>query len=502
MAALLARKVQELRDRRQAVRKQMTDEYGKPTAQRDATRLPALQQQAQQADRDLAEYSGRLLRAFPRYGELAAPEPIDAAAVGPLLRSDEALVSYFSLADRVLVWLLRPGQPPVYRDIEIKRAELAKLIERVRKSLDQSLNPDLATGRLLPFDVAGSHELYTLLLAPLRQHLTGVKHLLVVPDETLLPLPFGVLVTRTDAEAYQSLAELYAKQLSPAPQELAAYSKLSWLAKEYAITVLPSATSLRALRQIAHAKGTVVEPFIGFGDPLLRGGGRKRGGIMLAARGVGVPVEELRRLNRLPGTREELKAVATALGADPTKALYLGSQATKPAVRQLNTTGRLGQAQVLSFATHGLLAGEMKGLTQPALVLTPPTTPSEEDDGLLALEDVLGLRLPNSDWVILSACNTAAGDGSGEGLAGLARAFFFAGARSLLVSHWSVEDRATEALMTEVFRRHARDKAMPRAEALRQGTLALMAQAQGPTAYFAHPFAWAPFFLVGDGGTN
>jgi len=500
--AQLARQVQELRDRRQTVRKQLTDEYGKPTAQRNATRLGALQQQVQETDGELAEASERLLKAFPRYGELAAPEPIDAAAVGQLVRPDEALLSYFTLADRVLVWLLRPGQPPVYRDIEIKRAELVKLIERVRKSLDQSLNPDLATGRFLPFDVAGSHELYTLLLAPLRQHLTGVKHLLVVPDEILLPLPFGVLVTRTDAEAYQSLAELYAKQLSPAPEELAAYAKLSWLAKEYAITVLPSATSLRALRRIAHAKGTVVEPFIGFGDPLLRGGGRKRGGAMLAARGVGVPVEELRRLNRLPGTREELKAVATALGADPTKALYLGSQATKPVVRQLNTTGRLGQAQVLSFATHGLLAGELKGLTQPALVLTPPTTPSEQDDGLLALEDVLGLRLPNTDWVILSACNTAAGDGSGEGLAGLARAFFFAGARSLLVSHWSVEDRATEALMTEVFRRHARDKAMPRAEALRQGTLALMAQAQGPTAYFAHPFAWAPFFLVGDGGTN
>jgi len=376
------------------------------------------------------------------------------------------------------------------------------LIERVRKSLDQSVNPDLATGRLLPFDVTGSHELYTLLVAPLRQHLTGVKHLLVVPDEILLPLPFGVLVTRTDAEAYQSLVELYAKQLSPAPQELAAYAKLSWLAKEYAITVLPSATSLRALRQIARAQGTAVEPFIGFGDPVLQGGGRRRGGAMLAARGLGVPVEELRRMNRLPGTRDELLAVATALGADPSRALYLDKEATKPTVFRLNTAGRLGQTQVLAFATHGLLAGDLKGLTQPALVLTPPTTPSEQDDGLLVLEDILGLKLPTTDWVILSACNTAAGDGSGEGLAGLARAFFFAGARSLLVSHWSVEDRATQALMTEVFRRFAADKTMPRAEALRQGMLALMASGQGQTAYFAHPFAWAPFFLVGDGGTN
>jgi CHAT domain-containing protein len=144
---------------------------------------------------------------------------------------------------------------------------------------------------------------------------------------------------------------------------------------------------------------------------------------------------------------------------------------------------------VLAFATHGLLAGELKGLTQPALVLTPPVVPSAEDDGLLGMEDILELRLTNTDWVILSACSTAAGDGSGEGLAGLARACFFWGGRARLVSHWSVENRATQALMTEVFRRHARDPMGSRAEALRQGMLALMGRAQGESAYFAHPFA-------------
>src|SRR5206468_778861 len=83
-----------------------------------------------------------------------------------------------------------------------------------------------------------------------------------------------------------------------------------------------------------------------------------------------------------------------------------------------------GKARVLAFATHGLLVGEVTGLTQPALVLTPPATPSAEDDGLLSLDDILELKLPHTDWVVLSACHTAAGDGSGEGLSGLARAFF------------------------------------------------------------------------------
>jgi len=201
----------------------------------------------------------------------------------------------------------------------------------------------------------------------------------------------------------------------------------------------------------------------------------------------------------LPGTRDELIAVAKALGADPRRSLHLDKEATKPMVLNLNTTGRLGKAQVVSFATHGLIAGEVKGLKEPALVLTPPEKPSEQDDGLLGLEDILGLKLNSADWVILSACNTAAPGGSGEGLSGLVRAFFFAGSPSLLVSHWSVDDGATQALMTEVFRRYAKDKSMPRAEALRQGMLALMASAKGNNAYFAHPFSWASFFLVGEG---
>src|SRR5262249_4436121 len=163
-------------------------------------------------------------------------------------------------------------------------------------------------------------------------------------------------------------------------------------------------------------------PFIGIGDPVLEGGGSQRGGMMVVAGGHRPGLEELRQMNRLPGTRAELVAVAQALGAEPRTALFLGDQATKATVRQLNSQRRLGQARVLAFATHGVLAGELGGLAEPALVLTPPATPTEEDDGLLRLEDVLGLTLPATDWVILSACNTGAGDGSGESLAGLARA--------------------------------------------------------------------------------
>ena len=200
---------------------------------------------------------------------------------------------------------------------------------------------------------------------------------------------------------------------------------------------------------------------------------------------------ELPKLPPVPGTRDELVAVARVLGAAPGRALCLD---------RLNGMGELGKARVVAFATHALIAGEVQGLLQPALVLTPPAAPSAEDDGLLGLEEIVGLKLTRTEWLILSPCNTAASDGSGEGLPGLARAFFFAGAPSLLVSHWSVKDRATQELMTEVFRRYAADRGASRAEAVRQRMLALMGQGQGAPPYFAHPFAGAAFFLVGEGG--
>ena len=143
-----------------------------------------------------------------------------------------------------------------------------------------------------------------------------------------------------------------------------------------------------------------------------------------------VAVDSLHALDQLPGTREELLTVASVLGVNAETNVFLGQRATEPEVRRLNESGRLGQAKVIAFATHGLLAGEVQGVTQPALVLTPPAVPTDDNDGLLSMEDVLQLKLPNTDWVILSACNTAGDNGSGESLSGLARAFFFAGAKA------------------------------------------------------------------------
>ena len=146
-------------------------------------------------------------------------------------------------------------------------------------------------------------------------------------------------------------------------------------------------------------------------------------------------------MQRLPETADELKAIAATLKAG-TASLHLGESATETRVKSLD----LSRSRNLAFATHGLMAGELKGFAEPALVLTPPEEGSELDDGLLTASEIAQLKL-NADWVILSACNTAAADGTpgAEGLSGLAKAFFYAGARSLLVSHWAVSSEATVA---------------------------------------------------------
>jgi CHAT domain-containing protein len=133
--------------------------------------------------------------------------------------------------------------------------------------------------------------------------------------------------------------------------------------------------------------------------------------------------------------------------------------------------------------------------------LTPPPEATSDDDGLLTASKIATLKL-NADWVVLSACNTAAGDGTPDagGLSGLAKAFFYAGARSLLVSHWPAWSDATVELTTGTFAELAKDPAIGRAEALRRSMMAMLDPANPPE--FAHPSAWAPFVLAGEGGAG
>ena len=258
-----------------------------------------------------------------------------------------------------------------------------------------------------------------MLIAPVEEPLANVRHMFVVADGPLTALPFQLLVD--------------------APEDLAATNdpdvlrQTNWLIRKVALTTLPSVESLAALRGANPPADTrTTSRLFAMGAPDL---GVTAGTASALTRGGLADVDAVRALTPLPGTMRELREMASAFATDHTD-LRMGAAATETALKSADRSGALAAADVVVFATHGLVSGEL-GLSEPALVLTPPATSSSEDDGLLTASEISVLDL-RANWVVLSACNTAAGDGQpdADGLSGLARAFLLAGARAMLVSHW------------------------------------------------------------------
>jgi CHAT domain-containing protein len=222
---------------------------------------------------------------------------------------------------------------------------------------------------------------------------------------------------------------------------------------------------------------------------------RPRGVVPMATRSGRPDLDQLRVKAPLPDTADELCAVAKDLRPAP-EDIVLGARATEATIKRLSAEGRLANYRVVHFATHGAISGDISGTNEPGLILTPPMEQTDTDDGYLSASEVAALKL-DADWVILSACNTAAGGAQGaEALSGLARAFFYAGARAMLVSHWAVDSAATVSLITHAVGATTRDKTLGRAEALRRAMLAMIDTGEPRQA---HPAFWAPFVVVGEG---
>jgi len=287
-----------------------------------------------------------------------------------------------------------------------------------------------------------------------------------------------------------------------------------WLIRSYALTQVPSINALVTLRGLPRRNAGNLG-FIGFGDPYFSREQAQSAAQRSQVTVRGVPVGlrnaprisdadsvDLSRLPRLPDTADEIRDIAGLLHADPAQSVFLHDRANEQEVK----TRDLSKRGVVMFATHGLLPGDLNGLNQPALALSAPDVAGVEGDGLLTMEEILGLKL-DADWVVLSACNTASGDGAGaEAVSGLGRAFFYAGTRALLVSNWPVETVSAKLITTGIFRRQVADPGLGRALALQQTMLDLIdhgvARDPGgkPVYAYAHPLFWAPFSLIGDGG--
>jgi CHAT domain-containing protein/tetratricopeptide (TPR) repeat protein len=501
-------------------------------SQRDAKAEGANVARLAAIDASVATIDKRLAAEFPDYAALAAPGPLTMAQVQADLNADEALVLFLDtkerkpVAEETFIWVVTKTDQRWVRS-ELGTAALAREVGALRCGLDLTAwageGAKRCTGWLggdsaripghpgeLPFDTARAHVLYKALFGQI-EDLLGGKHLLLVPSGALTKLPFQVLVTQ--------------------PQSGNDYRAAAWLSRQHALTVLPAVSSLKALRRTARPS-QATRMMIGFGNPLLDGDqnhpqygayyreqaalarisqncpekstqrsasvSASRGGVRpLATRGGLADLDHLRAQAPLPETADELCDVAANLKVEAAD-IWLGARANERAIKMLSSNGALATYRIVHFATHGALAGQLSGTSEAGLILTPPETASEEDDGYLSASEIASLKL-DADWVILSACNTAGGSGAAadsQTLSGLVRAFFYAQARALLVSHWEVNSEATVKLITSALRAIASDAPVGRAQALRRAMLTMI---DTGSAAETHPAVWAPFVVVGEG---
>jgi CHAT domain-containing protein/tetratricopeptide (TPR) repeat protein len=473
----------------------------------DSETVARLRQELQVTDAKISAIDIRLVGGFPAFADLQRPAPLDIATVQSRLGQNDVLLFYADtgrigdVAAETFLWVVPSGGAAHWFRLPRTTGELSATVRKLRENMGvgavtrgpKALTPNTATVRADRVLTAAG-ELYAALLGEAAALIEG-RDLIIVPSRSLVSLPFHALV-------------------SEIPPMNSRYRDARWLARDHAITILPSVSSLFASSvPILMPANASREPYLVFANPLLTGRSgtdrraHERVGCAPAPtqiadveeqpefaalfRGATADVDAVRQLQPLPETTDEACAIAAALGANDS-ALHLGAAATEASIKALSHDGTLARTAVIHFATHGLVSGELAGLAEPAIVLTPPDVATAEDDGLLTASEVTTLRF-DADWVILSACNTASSDGGGEALSGLARAFFYAGARTLMVSHWPVNSESAVRLASGAVGALAADPSLSRAEALRRAMIAEIER--GGEA--ADPANWAPFIVVG-----
>lgn len=432
---------------------------------------------AEAAQKQLEDIRKQLASKFPDFLALVNPVNPTVDAIQKSLTAGEAFVGIYPNREGTFVWAINANGQHALNISKWTDKDVAAKVTAMRATLD--VGDRLPSLPLVNFAVAA--ELYNELVRPLRPALAGATLLDISASGALGALPLATLVT------------------GPAQDNKTA----PWLVRDFAMAQTPGAAAFVTLRRV-EPRAQAARPFIGFGDPRFRldastapakAGQVARNLVVVAnaPQAATYSVESGFRyasIPALPETRDELVAMATALGADPTGDLVVGAAATRKAVLATPLTDR----RVVAFATHGLLPGEIPGVSKPSLAMAATDDPTESP--LLTLDDVLALRL-NSQWVVLSACNTAGGERDGVAMSGLVRGFFFAGTRSVLATHWGVESQASRQLVGAVFADYAKDPKAGRAAALRGVQLGMIDGSIGNGAY-AHPFYWAPYALFGD----
>ncbi|HEY6328121.1 MAG TPA: CHAT domain-containing protein, partial [Blastocatellia bacterium] len=432
----------------------------------DQVRLSSLNRELSAADDDRRRMESALRRSNPKYAELRYPTRLDAASIQKLLGPDTLLLEY-SLDDDC-------SRLFAVTNTDLRIAKLPSR-ELIRGEVDQVRSAISSPGRAgLTNYLRAATLLYNDVVAPASGLLAGKTRLVIVPDGPLYYLPFEVLLKGKAPEL--------------------PLSALPYLVRDFSISYAPSASVLAMLNGAAQNTPEAIAPpskdFLGFADPDYVSSSRTANPRQ--------PVDEQRSsesagaqgLDPLPGSRAEVQKIAGLFPADKVT-LFLGPEATEENVK---VEGRLRQYRYIHFAVHGLINEAQPQLSSLALSIPAGHADGGKasgEDGFLRMDEIFNLRM-RPDLVTLSACESGLGKQvRGEGLVGLTRAFFYAGAPSLVVSLWNVDDRSTASLMEDFYRR-LQAGGQEKADALRAAKLSLIRD-----GHFAHPYYWAAFVLNG-----
>lgn len=347
-----------------------------------------------------------------------------------------------------------------------------------------------------------SYQLYQTLLMPFIENIDFSKTttLFIVPKGILTAIPYEALITDTTGDDFRNLNYFYKKTF---------------------ISYVPSATILKMIRNQKADKPNMNfarHPLLAFGDPIYT----KKQAILeskkdsveytlnlkvndnllaLVANDFTINKKLTRAihfnddgsalLNPLPGSKKEVSEIGRIFYNSITNNhTFTGGKAQESTFKLLNKNGKLKTYDIIHFATHGFLPGEIDGIVEPCLVLSI-FGKNENEDGFLKMSEILNMNI-NADLITLSSCNSGIVDYKdfNEGLSGLARSFFFAGAKSLLVTLWSIDDDATILFMKNFYSNLAKGMTV--------GNALNLAREKMLESDFNHPGLWAPFVLNGE----
>ena len=488
--AKLVDQLQSLERKRDADKAQLASETSLMDDQRSKLIEDRLTSEIKEHNQQIKSIQIELEKKYPRYTELTGGKFVSLSQLQSYLDPQEA-IALFLLGNQASYLQLITKKDIHIVQIPLTQDQIGEDVRSLRKALDAQ------QGSVSEFDLNKSYSLYESIFGKVGDYLQDKKHLIIVPTGPLASLPFSILVTK-----------------SPTSRD---YTQAEWFIRKVAISHAPSLASFYDQRSTTPIKQASL-PFLGFGNPVLAP--LKKSvqnttqttvnprdkktpqlpptAVELCRESGPIATEVLLAMPSLPDTANELQQIGKIMSMGQTPALYLGKDATEDNLRKLE----LNEYRVLYFATHGLLPGELRCQSEPGLVLTPPAKIEKDtlksQDGLVDASEIAQFKL-NADLVVLSACNTAGGNGKfgGEALSGLAEAFFYAGARNLLVTHWSVSSSATVQLMQKTFSLLGPKLEGGASMALQQAQIQMVANPE-----FSHPIFWGAFDLVGDGAPD